>query len=150
MNSSPSVAQAYTVPRLRRLLQMEAAIGWLQRNSSRSKEGGVSCQGRRGTRAGLWRVGFSPKISVAAACGGAVALRGWRGRLCFSSGCWVHDGFQMVSGLSDAPTVRARCRCQAATEHRINNAPLVLHPHLDERIELMKRKTKRTQTQGTI
>ena len=39
-----------------------------------------------------------------------------------SSGCWVHDGFQMLSGLSDAPTQTTRCRCQAATEHRKNIA----------------------------
>ena len=39
----------------------------------------------------------------------AAALR-WRsdfpriaGPLVLSSGCWVHDGFQMLSGLSDAP-----------------------------------------------
>ena len=44
-----------------------------------------------------------------------------------SSGCWVHDSFQMLSGLSDAPTPTTLCRCQAATEHCINIAHLVLH-----------------------
>ena len=39
----------------------------------------------------------------------------------------MHDGFQMLSGLSDAPTQTTRCRCQAATEHRFNSAHLVLH-----------------------
>ena len=41
------VAEECTVPQLRRLLQMGAVIGWLQRNSSRSEEGGVSWPGRR-------------------------------------------------------------------------------------------------------
>ena len=35
------VAEVYTIPRLRRLLQMGAAIGWLQRSSSCSSEGRV-------------------------------------------------------------------------------------------------------------
>ena len=39
---------AYTVPRLRRLLQMVAVVGWLQRISSRSEEGRASSPGRRG------------------------------------------------------------------------------------------------------
>ena len=50
------------------------------------------------------------------------------GPLVLSSGCWVHDGFQMLSCLSDAPTLTTRCRCRAAAEHRINIAHLVLHP----------------------
>ena len=41
------------------------------------------------------------------------------------------DGFQMLSGPSDAPTLTTRCRYQAATE-------------------LRKREPKRTQTQSTI
>ena len=53
MNIRPSAIassseMAFTVPRLRRLLQMGAAIGWLQRNSSRSEEGRVSWPGRSG------------------------------------------------------------------------------------------------------
>ena len=77
-------SRAYTVARLRRLLQMGAASGWLQ-----------------------------PQMD---------------GPLVLSSGCWEHDGFQMLSGLSDVPTLTTMCRCQAATEHRINIAHLVLHP----------------------
>ena len=53
------VAEVYTVPRLRRLLLVGAAIGWLQRNSSRLKESRLFWPGRRGTRGDLRRVGFS-------------------------------------------------------------------------------------------
>ena len=56
-----------------------------------------------------WRSGF-PRIA---------------GPLVLTSGCWVHDGFQMLSGLSDAPTLTTRCRCQAASEHFTNIAHLV-------------------------
>ena len=41
------------------------------------------------------------------------------------------DGFQMLSGPSDAPTLTTQCRCPTATE-------------------LRKREPKRTQTQSTI
>ena len=41
-------SRVYTVPQLRRLLQMEAAVGWLQRNSSRSEEGRASWPRRSG------------------------------------------------------------------------------------------------------
>ena len=41
------VREVYTVSSLLRLLQMGAAIGWLQRNSRRSEEGRVSWPGRR-------------------------------------------------------------------------------------------------------
>ena len=50
-----------------------------------------------------------------------------RGPLVLSSGCWAHDGFQMLSGLSDAPAPTTRCRCRAATDHRVDVAHLVLH-----------------------
>ena len=57
---------------------MEEAIGWLQRNSGHSEEGRVSkpevdsCSVRRRSR--------FPLIA---------------GLLVLSSGCWVHDGFQL-------------------------------------------------------
>ena len=53
-----------------------------------------------------------------------MAFRGMAGPLVLSSGCWVHDGFQKLSGLSDAPALPARCRCRAATDH----AHLVMLP----------------------
>ena len=80
------------------------------------------------TRAALRRVGFSAQeldtFSVRW-CSGFPRIAG---PLVLSTGCWVHDGFQMLCGLSDAPTLPARCRCLAATEHRTNNAHLVLLP----------------------
>ena len=54
------VAEVYTVPRLRRLLQMVAAIGWLQGNSSRSAEGRV----------------LGPRSGWLQRYGGALAFRG--------------------------------------------------------------------------
>ena len=70
--------------------------------------------GCRGTRAARRRVGF-PAQGV-----DSCSVR-WRsgfpriaGPPVLSSGCWVHDGFHMLSGLSDAPTLPARCRCQAS------------------------------------
>ena len=108
-------AEVYTVPRLRRLLQILAAIGWLQRNSSRSKEGRVSWPGRRGNSSRSKEGRFLDPRS------------GWLQRtvaqwLSADSGarwCFPADaGCQVLSGLSDAPTLPARCTCQAATEHR--------------------------------
>ena len=67
---------------------------------------------------------------------GVLRIKFWHLVLCFpriagppvlSSGCWVHDGFHMLSGLSDAPTLTTQYRCQAAIEHRINIAHSVLH-----------------------
>ena len=40
----------------------------------------------------------------------------------------------MLSGLSDAPTLPARCGCQTAIEHCTNNAHLVLHPFWDDEL----------------
>ena len=40
----------------------------------------------------------------------------------------MHDGFERLSGLADAPTLAPRSGCRAATDHRINIAHLVLHP----------------------
>ena len=50
----------------------------LKVNSSRSSDGVVVCQ--------KW---------IAAAYGGAVVFRSFTGPLVLSSGCWVHDGFQL-------------------------------------------------------
>ena len=50
---------------------MGAAVGWLQRNSSRSEEGRVSWPRRRGNSTALRRVGFSALKWIAAAYGGA-------------------------------------------------------------------------------
>ena len=79
-------------------------------------------QGGGGTRAAPRRVGFSAQELE----GCIVQWRSGFPRMAappvLCSGCWVHDGFQMLSGLSDAPTLPARCICQAATEHRIDSA----------------------------
>ena len=101
---------------------------------------GQQLDGCRGTRAALRRVeyprqdggeleplfggsGSRPKKWMAAAYGGAVAFRGVSGAAnAFQMFSRPHDGFQMLSGLSDAPTLLARCRCLASTQHRINNA----------------------------
>ena len=58
-----SSGRAQTVPRLRRLPQMGAAIGWLQRNSRSLKEGRVSWPRQRGnsSRSSEGRV-LSPRI----------------------------------------------------------------------------------------
>ena len=50
----------------------------LKGNSKRSQEGPVRSQ--------KW---------ITAACGSAVAFRSFTGPLMLSSGCWVHDGFQL-------------------------------------------------------
>ena len=71
-----------------------AAIGWLQRNSSSSEEVSMLAT-ELDSRSVRWRSGF-PRIA---------------GPPVLSSGCWVHDGFQMLSGLLDAPTSTTRCRC---------------------------------------
>ena len=55
--------------------------------------------------------------------------------------------FQMRSGLSDGPTLPARCRCRAATEHRINNAHLVLHPIWNDELSSEKERQKGTNTE---
>ena len=64
------------------------------------------------------------------------------GPLVLSNGCWVHDGLQMLSALLDAPTLPARCGCQAAAEHRINIAHLVLHTTWHDEVELRKERYK--------
>ena len=85
---SSAIARAYTVPRLRRLLQLGAAIGWLQRNSSRSEEGRVV-----GPRIGWLQRTVAQWLS---ADSGAASAFQWM---------LVHDRFQMLSGLSDAPAL---------------------------------------------
>ena len=55
----------------------------------------------------------------------------------------------MLSGLSDAPTLQARCGCQAATEQRINIAHLVLHPIWKDELGSEK-VTQKGQTQSTM
>ena len=96
-------------------------------------------KGGGGTRAAPRRVGFSAQEVDA-------SLR-WRsgfprivGRLVLSR-CFL---------ACQAPWTTARCRCQAATEHRIDSARLVLHPIWNDEIELRKRKPKRTPTQSAI
>ena len=137
-------SRAYTVPRLRRLLQMGAAIGWLQGISSRSEEGRASWSARRenSSRSSEGRVLGSrigsPQRTVAPIAGPPV----------LSSGCWVHDGFQMLSGLSDAPTQTTRCRCQAATEHRTNIAHVARHTIWNGELSSEEESKKNTTTRG--
>ena len=129
--------------------QMGAAIGWLQRNSSHSKEGLVSWPGRRGNSSRSEEGRFLGPRSGWLQRTVAQWLSTDSGLVVLSSGCWVHDGFQMRSGLSDAPTLPARCRCQPATEHRTNNAHLVRHPIWNDELISQKNKEK-TQAQSTI
>ena len=57
----------------------------------------------------------------------------------------------MLSGLLDAPTlVNGTCSCRSATEHRNNNAHLVLRPTWNDELGSEKETQKRTQTQSTI
>ena len=78
-----------------------------------------------------------PKNWIAAAYGGAVVFRGIVGPLVLSR-C-----FQMLSGLSDVPTLTTRCGCRAATDHRINIAHLVLHLIWNGKLSPGKREPKR-------
>ena len=133
---------------------MGAAIGWLQRNSSRSEEGRASWPWRRvnSSRSSEGRV-LGPRV-------------GWLQRavaqwLFADSGAasafqrmLVHDGFQMLSGLSDVPAlVHGTCSCRSATEHRINNAHLVLHPIWNDELgsekEIQKGHKHRARLEGT-
>ena len=144
------VGEVYTVLRLRRLLQMVAAIGWLQRNSSRSKEGRVSWPGRRRKSSRSSEGGaLGPRSGWLQRYGFAVAFRGWRGRLSFpaDAGCTTRSRCFLAC---QTPRTMARCRCQAATEHRIDFAHLVLHPIWNDELSSEKEKTKRTQTPSTI
>ena len=127
---------------------MGAAIGWMQ---SRSEEGRVSWPGRRGN----WSCSSEGRV-LCPRKWMAAALR-WRsgfpriaGPLVLCSRCWVHDSFQMLPGLSDAPTLLARCRCQAATEHRINFVHLVLLSIWKDELGSETVTQKRTQKQSTI
>ena len=95
-----------------------------------------------GTRAALRRVGFSAQEVDGCSVRWRSGFPRMAGPPVLSSGCWVHDGSQMLSGLSDAPTLPARCRCQAATEHRINNANLVLHPIWNDELSSEKETQK--------
>ena len=90
---------------------------------------GVEYLGQRGgeTRTALRRAGFSAQELDSCSVRWRSGFPRIAGPLVLSSGCWVHDGFQMLSGLSDSPALATRCRCQAATEHRTNIAHLVLH-----------------------
>ena len=103
----------------------------------------------RRSRAALRRVGLSAQEVDSCSVRWRSGFPRMAGLLMLSSGCWVHDGFQKLSGLSDASTLTTRCRCRAAIEHRINNA-FGAAPHLEWMIDLRKREPKRTQTQSTV
>ena len=107
-------------------------------------------QGGGETRAALRRVGFSAQEldSCSVRWRSGFPRIAWSLVLC--SGCWVHDGFQMLSGLSDAPTLTTRCRCRAATDHHLNNAHLVLQSIWNGELSSGKREPNRTRTQSTI
>ena len=111
MNTRPSAiasssGRAYTVRRLR--LTQDGGSNWMAAEELeplallRVEYPG---QGGGGTRAALQRVGFSaPELD-------SCSVR-WRSgfpriveALVLSCGCWVHDGFQMLRGLSDAPAL---------------------------------------------
>ena len=107
-------------------------------------------QGGGRTRAALRRVGFSAQELDGCSVRWRSGFPRIAGPPVLSSGCWVHDGFQMLSGLSDAPTLTTRCRCQTATEYRINIAHLVLFPIRNDELSSEKRKTKRTNTEHDV
>ena len=121
---------------------------WLQRLWGRVEHFG---QGGGGTRAALRRVGFSAqeldsfrvrwRSGFPRGSGAASAFQ-------MLSGCTT--GFQMLSGLSDAPTLTTRCRCRAATDHRINIARLVLRLIWNGEWSSGNESKKRTQTQNAI
>ena len=106
-------------------------------------------QGGGRTRAVLRRVGFSAQELDGCSVRWRSGFARVAGPLVLSSGCWVHDGFQMLSGLSDAPAQTTRCRCQTATEHRINIAHLVLHTIWNDQWSSEKERQK-GQTQSTM
>ena len=104
------VAEVHTIPRLRRSLQLEASIGWLEGNLSRSSEGRVSWP-----RNGLMQRTVAQWIS--ADCVAASAFQRMLGAR------RVPDALRSVR----RPDADDRCRRQAATEHSINIGHLVLH-----------------------
>ena len=120
------------LPRLRRPVPFRDCRGysrWEQQldgcRGSRAALRRVENPGQGGgrKRAPLRRVRFSaPKLDSCSVRWRSGFPRGNGGRQCFPDALWVHDGFQMLSELSDAPTLTTRCRCRAATDHRINIA----------------------------
>ena len=106
--------------------------------------------GCRRSPAALRRVGFSAQELDSCSVRWRSGFPRIAGPPVLSSGCWVHDRFQMLSELSHAPTLSTLCICQAATEHRINIAHLVLHPIWNGELSSGEREPKRTQTQSTI
>ena len=113
---------------------MGAAIGWLQGNSSRSKEGRVS-----------W-----PKNWMAAANGDASGFPRIAGPLVLSQRMLGARRVPECFLVCQTPWTTARCSCRSATEHRNNNAHLVLRTIWKNELGSEKVTQKSKQTQSTI
>ena len=101
----------------------------------------VECpgQGGEGTRAALRRVGFSTQEVDGCCVVVAVAFRGQRCRLCFPADAGCTTGSR-CSLACQTPRTAARCRYQAATDHRMNETHLMLHTSWNAELSSEKEK----------